>query len=172
MNIILLGYMGSGKSLIGYELSKILNKSFIDFDKFIELKEKKPIREIFEINGEIYFRKIESKYLNELLGSATNAIIALGGGTPCYGNNMQMIKNNQNSKSVYLQASVVVLSKRLLSEPGNRPLLKNIILEPEMNEFVGKHLFERSNYYNQADLIIKADSNPEEIIEQIILKLF
>ena len=87
MNIILLGYMGVGKSLIGQNLSSILNQKFIDLDKYIEIKHSKSINNIFIDSGDIYFRKIESESLNDCLLN-NNIILSVGGGTPCYNNNM------------------------------------------------------------------------------------
>lgn len=172
MNIILIGYMASGKSLIGRKLSDIFDMSFIDFDQFIETKENMLITDIFNKKGEIYFRKIESLYLSEVLNTNKNSIISLGGGTPCYGNNMEIIKNQLDSVSIYLQVSVSELTERLLSDKEQRPLIKHIETENDMNEYVGKHLFERMNFYNQADVQINGNQSPKDILEAIILKLF
>ncbi|PNQ73271.1 shikimate kinase [Hanstruepera neustonica] len=172
MNVILLGYMGSGKSFIGQELSKTLQMPFIDFDGFIEENERSTINEIFDTKGEIYFRKIEHHYLKALLNKSTNSIIALGGGTPCYYDNMQIIKSRENTKVIYINVSVAELSKRLLKEKQARPLLKYVSSIDDMEEFVGKHLFERINFYNQADIIINGNNSPEKIIEEIVLRLF
>ncbi|MDD3723627.1 MAG: shikimate kinase, partial [Lutibacter sp.] len=97
MKIVLLGYMASGKSAVGRILSEKLNIQFIDLDSFIEEKEQLSISEIFETKGEIYFRKIEGIYLQELLNSKESTVISLGGGTPCYGNNIDLIENKSNS---------------------------------------------------------------------------
>ena len=84
MNIIILGYMGSGKSIIGRELSLKVNKKFIDLDSYIEEKEKDSISNIFQNNGDLYFRKQESKYLKEILKNNNDLVLSVGGGTPCY----------------------------------------------------------------------------------------
>ena len=84
MKIVLLGYMASGKSTIGREISKKLDMKFIDLDDYISKREKRSISEIFKVEGEIYFRKIESSYLGEILNSKDSFILSLGGGTPCY----------------------------------------------------------------------------------------
>ncbi|WP_191860149.1 shikimate kinase [Hanstruepera ponticola] len=172
MNIFLLGYMGSGKSYVGQKLSKVLDMPFVDLDDYIEKKEGRTIEQIFNSKGEIYFRKLENACLKELIKSNLNAVIALGGGTPCYANNMELISNSQSSKSIYLQVSIQELSKRLFDEKHNRPLLKFINSNDELLEFIGKHLFERKDFYNKADLTIDANGEPSEIIEKIILKLF
>jgi shikimate kinase len=173
MNIILIGYMGSGKSVIGKKLSDILDYGFIDLDDYIQHKEGKTIAKIFNSKGEIYFRKIESKYLAEIINSNTNTIISLGGGTPCYGNNMDIIKNAKNASSVYLKASIPSLSERLILEKDQRPLISHIESMELLNEFIGKHLFERSSYYSQSDITVNTDhKSVAEVIESIILKLF
>lgn len=165
--------MGSGKSVIGKKLSSILGYGFIDLDDYIQHKEGKTVTEIFNKKGEIYFRKIESKYLDEVIGSNTNTIISLGGGTPCYGDNMDMIKNAKNASSVYLKASIPSLSERLILEKDQRPLISHIESKELLNEFIGKHLFERSTYYSQSDITVNTDyKSVDEVIESIILKLF
>ena len=94
MKIVLLGYMASGKSNIGKKLSKKLSMSFIDLDDYIIEKEKMTISDIFKAKGEIYFRLIENKYLKEILLEKKDFILSLGGGTPCYANNMEEINKN------------------------------------------------------------------------------
>src|SRR3970282_2462781 len=106
--IILLGYMGCGKSTIANKLSKIIEIPFVDLDKKIEEKTNLSINAIFEKHGEIYFRKLEHEVFVELLNSPDNLIIGLGGGTPCYANNTELLKGD-NIVSIYLQASVETL---------------------------------------------------------------
>ena len=172
MNIFLLGYMGCGKSYVGQKLSKVLDIPFVDLDDYIEKSERRTIEQIFNSKGEIYFRKLENTCLKELLKSNLNSVIALGGGTPCYADNIELISNHQSSKSIYLQVSIQELSKRLFNEKYKRPLLKFINTNDELLEFIGKHLFERKDFYNKADIIINANGEPTEIIEKIILELF
>ncbi|WP_459212867.1 shikimate kinase [Aquimarina rhabdastrellae] len=169
MNIVLIGYMGSGKSHISKALSQKINKSAIDLDDYIEAKEEKTIAEIFSTKGEIYFRKKESEYLKECLKTQENAIISLGGGTPCFGNNLAIIKDATNTITIYLNTTVGGLTKRLILEKSKRPLIAHLESETALEDFIRKHLFERSYYYNQADHNIKTDNkNIEEITEEII----
>ena len=98
MKIVLLGYMASGKSSIGKKLAKILNVPFVDLDDLISEKEKLSIPEIFKTKGEIYFRKKEIENLENFF-QKDKFVLAVGGGTPCYGNNMDLI--NDNSISIY-----------------------------------------------------------------------
>ncbi|TYB79610.1 shikimate kinase [Bizionia myxarmorum] len=170
MNIILLGYMTSGKTLIGQKLAKILNKPFQDLDHYIEKIENCSISDIFESKGEIYFRKIESLHLKGFL-KQKDMILSLGGGTPCYGANMALIQEQTDTKSVYLNVSVAELGKRLFANKMNRPLVSHLKTQEETTEFVGKHIFERINFYNQANLIVNANQSPEEIVADILSKL-
>ena len=124
MKVVLLGYMASGKSAVGKLLAKDLKMQFIDLDSFIEEKENLTISELFNTKGEIYFRKKEGEYLQELLNLNENYIISLGGGTPCYGDNMEIIE--KNSKSFYLNASINTIFNRLLGETSKRPLVATL----------------------------------------------
>lgn len=156
-NIILLGYMGSGKSAVGKFLAQETGFSFIDLDEYIEQKEQKTIAEIFAQKGEIYFRKLETKYLDKILNNTSNAILSLGGGTPCFGDNMNLIKGYSNWKSIYLKTSINELSNRLFDERNKRPLIAHNSTKEQLSEFIAKHLFERSIYYNKALISIQTD---------------
>lgn len=168
--ILILGYMGSGKSLIGKLVAQRLEIPFYDLDDFIEKRLEMSISEIFQQKGEIYFRKIEHQYFNELLDSEQTFVLSLGGGTPCYANN-HLHFSGENISSIYLNASIDTLSARLFPERAKRPLIANLN-EDEFTEYVAKHLFDRSYFYNQASLrILVNDKTPEEITDEILLKL-
>lgn len=171
MTIVLIGYMGSGKSRIGLELSKTLDYKFLDFDAYLEEKEQMPVKEIFKSKGELYFRKLEAKYLAEVL-QLKDSIIALGGGTPCYGDNMQQIVNAVAVQSVYLKTSIPTLSARLFDERAKRPLIAHLDSNAALAEFIGKHLFERSSFYMQADHSIQTDGKSvEALVEELVARL-
>ncbi|GAA4306239.1 shikimate kinase [Aestuariibaculum suncheonense] len=173
MIFILVGYMASGKSTLGRVLAEKLIYNFLDLDDYIESQEQMSISEIFKTKGEIYFRKAETKYLKELLEGKTNLILSLGGGTPCYGNNMQLILDATNAKSLYLKASIPTLVNRLKNEKGKRPLVAHIKTDEELSEFIGKHLFERSPFYSQANIVLPTDNKTtSEIIDELLSKLF
>ncbi|WP_290696839.1 shikimate kinase [Lacinutrix sp.] len=172
MNIILLGYMASGKSKIGKELAKILNYEFKDLDNVIEIEENKSVKDIFRDSGELYFRKKEKEYLDTLLKHSKNTIISLGGGTPCYYDTIDSLINNKSLKTVYLKVSIEVLVDRLKKEKSKRPLITKIETNELLAEFIGKHLFERSYYYNKAEIKINANDSVDTIVEDIILRLF
>lgn len=167
--IILLGYMGCGKSTIANRLSKITNIPYVDLDKSIEERTNLSIKEIFERRGEIYFRKLEREVFIELLNSPENLIIGLGGGTPCYANNHELLKG-ENILSIYLKASVDTLFERLVANKSKRPLIadKN---DDEMKEFIAKHLFDRSYYYNQAQYKVNIDGRTKDETAQDILAI-
>lgn len=168
-----MGYMASGKSFIGGKLAEKLDCNFIDLDTYIEQNEALKISEIFKTKGEIYFRKLESNALNDIIGQNQKLVLALGGGTPCYGDNMRTILRTSNCVSIYLQASVQTITERLKSEKDKRPLIAHLATDENLVEFVGKHLFERSSYYLKAqEKVIIDDLSSEEILEKIILKLF
>ncbi len=168
MKIVLLGYMASGKSAVGKLLSSKLNLEFIDLDSYIEISEEATISSIFKNKGEIYFRRKESECLKELLNLKENCIISLGGGTPCYGTNMEYIKDS--SKSFYLNASIDTIFNRLKGETLQRPLVATIG-EEHLKEYIGKHLFERIVFYKEADETIIVNNKSVESIVEEILKL-
>jgi len=169
MKIVFLGYMASGKTIIANKLSKKLQLKHIDLDAYIEDKENITIAEIFKIKGEIHFRLIENKYLNEILSSENDFILSVGGGTPCYANNMELI--TQYSSSFYLKASIQTIYNRVITEKNKRPLLKNIA-NTNLSEFIAKHIFERNLFYNKAKTQISVDNKTvAEIIEELLLQI-
>lgn len=173
MKIVLIGYMGSGKTSIGQKLAEVLKLSFKDLDAEIEKEEGISIPEIFSKKGEIYFRKLESHILKKILGQDDNFVLATGGGTPCYGDTMSFIATQKDVVTIYLKLPLEVLVSRLLLEKDQRPLISHLKSEEELKDFIRKHLFERSFYYNQATIIIDgASENISETVEKIILKLF
>ena len=164
--IILLGYMGCGKSTIANKLSETIEIPFVDLDEKIEEKTNLSINAIFEKHGEIYFRKLEREVFIELLNSPENLIIGLGGGTPCYANNQELLKGD-NVVSVYLKASIETLYSRLAFNKSKRPLIADKS-EGEMKEFIAKHLFDRSFYYNHAQHKVIVDN---KTIDQTVMDI-
>ncbi|WP_196894263.1 shikimate kinase [Aureivirga marina] len=165
MKISLIGYMGSGKSTIGKLLAEKLKVNYLDLDSFIEEKEKMSIDEIFAQKGEIYFRRVEMQYVKEILDLEGNYVLSMGGGTPCYGNNL--LELNSKSKTIYLRASIGTLVQRLQKERENRPIIQTI-KEDDLAEFVAKHLFERRDFYEKCQEIISVDNKSiEEIVNEI-----
>ena len=171
MKIILLGYMGSGKTTIGIQLAKKLFLNFTDLDEFIEEKEQKLIKEIFEQKGEIYFRKIEHKYLKQFIKENESYVLSLGGGTPCYAGNLDLILHDKNNLSFYLRGSISTLFKRLTENKFKRPLI-NDLSDNQLTEYIAKHLFERSVFYDKATYKISIDDKEvQEIVTEIRILL-
>jgi len=169
--IFLLGYMGAGKTVIGRSLSKKLGFKFYDLDNYIEQIEGKKVSDIFNEKNEVYFRKIENKYLHELSLKNEKKIISTGGGTPCFKNNLEIIQTSSNSISVYLKADIETLVKRLLHSIEKRPIISHLKKEDELKEFITKHLFERSFYYEKSDIKIKTDDIELKDIVKLIGEL-
>lgn len=158
--------MGCGKSTIAKTLAKINGQPFIDLDTYIEKKADLSINAIFEQYGEIKFRKMEHEAFVELLNAPGEMIIGLGGGTPCYANNHELLKGD-DVQSVYLKASIETLFNRLVVNKSKRPLIANKN-EEEMKEFIAMHLFERSYYYNQAQHVVTVD---DRTIDETVLDI-
>ncbi|MFV9482809.1 shikimate kinase [Christiangramia sp. ASW11-125] len=169
MKFFLIGYMGSGKSTVGKLLSEELNHKFYDLDQEIEKEYGLAISEIFARRGEIFFRKAERKMLQKLIDLDEDAIVSLGGGTPCYGDNMELIKNADLVRSIYLKLNIQTLLQRLKQEKEDRPMISHLETEELLEEFIRKHLFERGFYYNQSEKILDCnDKDPSEITQELM----
>jgi shikimate kinase len=167
-SVVLMGYMGSGKSSVASVLANKLKINTVDLDLYIVKKEGISIPELFKTKGEIYFRKKEREYLKNILEETDAKILSLGGGTPCYGNNLELIKNIPNSVSFYLSVPIETLTERLWLEKNNRPLISHFDTKLELNDFIRKHIFERSFYYNQAQHVIQTKGKSlEEVAVEI-----
>lgn len=162
-HIVLIGFMGSGKTTVGKLLADTLNIDFIDMDLYIEKQQKYSIKEIFAKKGESYFRKIESETLLEILDKSKRMVISTGGGTPCYLDNMNLIKSN--SLSVYLKVGCRRLVERLKNDL-QRPLIQNKT-DKELFTYVKIALGERDKYYSQADIRLRAIDSPEKMTKRL-----
>ncbi len=163
-NICIVGLMGSGKSIIGKDLSRYLNLKFYDTDKEIEQKTKKKITTIFEEEGESYFRDIEEKVCIEILTN-DNCVISLGGGSIINEKIRKIIK--KNSYSIYLQVKLNNLENRLKFS-RKRPLLSNNLNKRKILQNLFK---DRQKYYEKADLIINNDGDKFQTLNQIKFQL-
>jgi shikimate kinase len=166
--VILIGYMAVGKTTIAQLLAKKIGLKYADLDNLIEEKTNLTVGELFTLKGEIYFRRIEHEIFKEITENEENLIISTGGGTPCYANNHKLL-NGKNCISIYLIASLSVILERLISEKKTRPLVAGQSDE-ELKEFVAKHLFERSYFYNQATFKVNIDDKTPDLIVQEILQ--
>ena len=150
IRIIIIGYMGAGKTTVGKALAKELGVTFYDLDWYIETRMRKTVKQIFDERGEEGFRIIERNMLHEV-AEFENVIVSCGGGTPCFFDNMDYL--NQQGDTVYLKATPDVLYKHLKMGKGVRPLLLNKTPE-EVQVFIRQQLASREQYYEKAQHVI------------------
>ena len=144
--IILIGYMGSGKTTVGKALSKETGMMFYDLDWYIESRMRKTVAQIFAEKGEEGIRKIAHHMLHEV-AEFENVIISCGGGTPCFFDNIDYI--NQQGEVVYLKATPEVLYRHLLMGKVERPLIKNMTPEYHI-AYITEQVAKREEFYNKA----------------------
>lgn len=144
--IILIGYMGAGKTTLGKALAQELNLQFYDLDWYIEERYHKTIAQIFAERGEDGFREIERNMLHET-AEFENIVLSCGGGTPCFFDNMAYM--NQQAKTVYLKATPEILTQHLRMSKTERPLLKGKNDE-ELIQYISTSLETRTPYYSRA----------------------
>jgi shikimate kinase len=156
----LIGYMGSGKTTYGKLVGKALNLSFIDLDGYIEKKTMKTITELFDELGEDGFRKLEKESLHEV-SQLKDILVATGGGTPCFSNNMEYM--NANGETIYLRTSVRELRERLRMSKTKRPLIQGKDLD-QLETYIAASLEKREPFYLKAKYILDTDDlNPNNI---------
>lgn len=153
MRVILVGFMGCGKSSLGKKIATRTDLPFIDSDKEIEDQNGLSVSELFVKHGESHFREMESRFIHSLF-QQDSFVLATGGGMPCYGNNMQAL--NQLGTTIYLKRPAAELAKRLLQAKSQRPLIQSLS-EDELLEYIEKTLAEREAYYSQAQLILERE---------------
>ena len=145
----------SGKSRLGKYISSVTNLIFIDLDIEIEYKLDKKVKDIFKINGENFFRKIETKTLKEIIENKNNFILATGGGTPCFNENMSLI--NKSGISIFIDVKREILHERI-SRNDKRPLLNGTLsLDMKLSDLYK----ERINYYKKSKYHISKDIRNE-----------
>lgn len=162
--IALVGFAGCGKSFIGKKLARYLNFDFVDLDDAFEEAYHLSIADFFKKYGENAFRQCEQKVLNDNL-LKDNVVLALGGGTPCFGQNMQHIV--ENCFTVYVKMSPLSLHHRLQNAKRVRPLTQNLNSEELMN-YIEKTLARREEFYNQANVCVKGENFDLEALLSII----
>ena len=149
-SIIIIGYMGAGKTTVGKALAKELGVMFYDLDWYIESRMRKTVKQIFDEMGEEGFRHIEHNMLHEV-AEFENVVVSCGGGTPCFFDNMDYM--NQAGETIYLKASPETLHAHLKMGKGVRPLLLNKTPE-EVDVFIREQLKQREPFYEKAKHII------------------
>ena len=164
--IFLIGMMGSGKSYWTQKMAKWNKCVGYDLDALIEMNEEKTIAEIFNEDGEDYFRKVEAKILR-WFKEKKKFIIATGGGTPCFQENMHWMK--KEGIVIWLDESVEVLVKRLSPEKNKRPLIANLS-NAEIAAYIEDKLVERHSFYSQANYRLTSDQINEAGLKKIMAK--
>jgi shikimate kinase len=150
-HVILTGMPGSGKSSLGFSLSKLMNLPFVDTDYYIIQKEKKTISDIFAEQGEDNFRKLEKQALLEII-EHPSSVISTGGGMPCFFNNIDIM--NEFAVTVYLEVMPHKLFEHLKND-RKRPLIRGKTAE-ELMDYINTSMSQRRPYYEQADITIQA----------------
>ncbi len=164
MRIFLMGYMGCGKTTVGKPLARQLGMEFVDMDHVIAERYSKSVSEIFADFGEARFREVEREVLGELL-ERENVVVSLGGGTPCFFDNLERIK--AAGVTVYLQASAETLARRLEHGKARRPLLRNKSPE-ELVGFIHDSLAVREPLYSQASIVVGCDGYSDlQVVDKI-----
>ncbi len=157
MNIILVGFMGSGKTTIARIISQKHNMRFADTDKLIEKKEHLTVKEIFDKKGEKYFRELERQLIKNEISFCNNCVISTGGGMPCFFDNMKNLKSK--GWVIFLNIPFDEIVKRI-KNTDKRPLFKN----PEK----ARELYEkRIDCYKQAHFIINVENHKEKVVKKI-----
>lgn len=162
--------MGSGKSAIGQATAQKLGLPFYDLDQLISDQQGCSIEQLFAEKGELGFRKIEHLVFMDFVNTQTDYVLSLGGGTPCYANN-HLVLEYPNVYSFYLRTSIPELMRRLENETNHRPLLAEKTKD-ELQEYIAKHLFDRSYFYHKSKFAVSTDQKTiQEVADDIIGKL-
>lgn len=166
MKIFIIGFMGSGKTHWGHQLGEKLGIPFFDLDEQIVTNAGKTVTEIFATAGEEQFRLLEKDALHIISESHTSFVMACGGGTPCYFNNIDYMK--QAGTVVWINTPADILFERLLKEKEKRPLIKSLA-DDQLKAYISKKYADRKIYYEQADIVL--DEQPVQI-DLLIEKIF
>lgn len=167
-HFILVGFMGCGKSTIGKLLAQQLELPFIDSDALIEAEQHLSVSEIFAAKGEATFRELEQQFCSKL-NEFPASVIAVGGGLPCYFDNLEVLK--ANGTVIYINASLQTIAKRLKQEREHRPLIQHLT-DNELFPYVEEKLTERKEFYKKADVIMPNElDKPEKVIEKLLKAL-
>ncbi len=168
--LFLIGYMAAGKTTLGRRAAQLLGIEFIDLDAYIEARYRKRVSDLFAEYGEAGFREIERRMLHEV-GEFDNVLVATGGGTPCFFDNMEYMCNR--GITIYLVVSVPTLCRRLSRAKVKRPLVAGKTAE-ELHAYVSEMLERREEYYRQAHYTFDAEeyesmASVDEAVRQLAL---
>lgn len=160
--------MGCGKTTHGKKLAKALHYQFVDLDKLLETKHEKTIAQLFQEHGEEEFRNLETQSLLECLKNNAPTVLSLGGGTPCFNNNLNHLK--ASGLLVYIKMDAKSLFNRLKNASRKRPLLKGKT-DDELLKYIEELLAKREDFYNQASITVNGLNLNESILKQAIENL-
>ena len=161
--------MGVGKTSLAKKIANKVGISCYDLDEIIEKSENSSIESIFKNKGEVYFRRVEHQLFKDFIEKEDVFVLSLGGGTPCYANNHVFLQN-EDVISIYLKASINTLTEKLKNKREKRPLVKNLAID-ELQEYIAKHLFDRSFYYQQSKITVEVNGKSKKEVVKEILKL-
>ena len=167
MRIYLTGFMGAGKTFLGKLWAEDNSLSFFDLDLLIEDEERMSVEKIFSTYGEDYFREKEAAVLRNT-DRFDDCIIACGGGTPCFFDNMNWM--NQHGTTIFLNTPPTLLAERLRGEKEFRPLLRSV-QDVDLLDFIIKKLEERAEFYLQANIILEQIVGDEEFLEKLVARV-
>jgi shikimate kinase len=162
-NVFLIGMPSSGKTTLGKELSRHIRYRFLDTDKLIIKAEGLSVKEIFDTQGELYFRKIEAETLRAIRPDS-KIIVSTGGGMPCFFEGIEYIK--KNGLSVFLNVPPIEIFNRLSNHKADdRPMFKKE--NPALLAALQEKLEARMDYYSQADIVISEDFTVKHLMEKL-----
>ena len=153
IRVFLIGYMGAGKTTLGKAFARAMGLSFVDLDWYIEERFHKTVSQIFSDKGEGGFRELEKRMLHET-GDFEDVVISVGGGTPCFFDNMDYM--NEVGETVFLDVNVKVLFRRLKIAKQQRPLLAKKTDE-ELMAFIEEALQKRLPFYTKAKHVFNGE---------------
>lgn len=165
MRIFLIGFMGSGKSYTGKRLAAALGCDFYDLDALMEANEGGSVARIFEEKGETYFRELERQTLHET-SKWERAVVACGGGTPCFFDNMDWM--NAQGITVWLDPPAEWVLRRVQRKPHKRPLLAGLDTEAQWMEFIKRKLEERRPFYSRAQIVYRQAGEDADAAEELV----
>jgi len=165
-SLFLIGMPGAGKTTIGRKLAMAMQKPFLDLDEYIEEKHQQPVRQIFSAKGEAFFREAEAEALREVAARANGAVVATGGGTPCFLDNMTLM--NEAGVTVYIKVPETTLVERLSgANREQRPLLARKT-SAEIKQFVTVTLASRLPFYQKAQITYQNASRDISDLRRLI----
>jgi|SRR5690554_5975349 len=165
--VFLIGFMGAGKTSIGKKLANSFGLPFLDVDSLLVEKHKMSINDFFQKYGEKAFREEETRVLKEIIATYSEAIIAVGGGLPCFNENMTLI--NKEGISIYLHRPAKELFARLRNKKEDRPLIRDLS-DDELLAFIEGQLLKREQFYNQAHLKVGRDEQKLNLLKEMLQK--